>query len=87
MEAGEFAEPEDEGGGGDDEEPVGEAQGGDVEERTAKLHYEDLPGKDKGGYEQEASTTAEMECGAACGECACVEHVPELHEYEHGEEH
>ena len=37
-EAEEFAYPEDEGGGADDDCPVGEAEGGDVEEFTSDAY-------------------------------------------------
>ena len=82
----EFAYPEDKGGGGNYDEPVGELEGDYVEEFAARAHYKHLAGYDKERYQQEAAAAFEMEGGALGGEGAGVEHVPELQEDEDGEE-
>lgn len=85
-EAEEFADPEDQGGGGDDYQPVGELERFDVEKFSTEGDDKYLTDKYRGGDEDEASAGVEVESGASGFKGAGIEHVPELEEYEDCEE-
>ena len=84
--ANSFPDPEYYRGAYDDYQPVGEQQRRHVEELPAKFNDQYLTDEDYRGYQQETAAALEMERRATCGECAGVEHVPELEEHEDGEE-
>ncbi len=81
-----LANPKDNGGGGYDNDPVGEAKWNDAEEAAAEGDDKYLSEKDQDSGEEEASAVFEMQSGAPCGKRACIEHIPELEEHEGGEE-
>lgn len=75
-----LAYPEDGGGAGDDDEPVGHAQRHDVEELAAEADDGYLSHQDDRGYKHEFCATPEVEGRAACGEGSGIEEIPELQE-------
>ena len=86
-ETDQFAYPEHKRCAADDEKPVEDAEGGDIEEFAAHRHYEDLADNDHEGNHHEAARSLEMECRFPGFERTGVEHVPELEENENREEH
>lgn len=84
--AQQLAEPEDDAGGGDDDEPVGQAQGRDAEHAASERHYKYLPYGHDGQNQQKLAAMGKMQGRTAGGIGAGVEEVPELHEHEDGEE-
>lgn len=85
-EATEFAYPEHDGGRSDNDDPVGEFEGGHCKEFSTYAYDSYLTKQDEGCDGEEAGAIFEVECRAACGECAGVKHIPELQEDEDGEE-
>lgn len=87
AEAEELGNPEDERCGAYYYQPVGQAEGDDGEESSAELDDEYLTDQDKTYGKEEAAAVSEMERRLSALEGAGIEHVPELHEHEHGEEY
>lgn len=68
-------------------QPVERLEGLEVEHLTAKGHYQYLAEEYEHGYQQEAAAAFEAQGRVARGKGARVEHVPELHHHECGEEY
>ena len=82
-----LANPQHNGGSGKDINPIHELQRGHAEERTAHTHDEYLPGQDNEGHPQEAFAGVQpAECRLHIAKGLGIEHIPELQEYEDGEE-
>ena len=81
-----FANPQYRRCSGDDNHPVGQLKGYDVEELAADFYNKNLTGKYGASYSNESSTPFHMQCRTSGGECACIKHVPELQEDKCGEE-
>lgn len=86
AEAEDFADPHYEGGCGDDNQPIKDFDGADVEELAAEFHDDYLADDDEHAYGDKASAIAQMQCRAVRTVGACIEEVPELHEDEEREE-
>lgn len=86
AEAEDFADPHYEGGCGDDNQPVKDFDGADVEELSAEFHDDYLAYDDEHAYGDKAAAIAQMQSRAVRSVGACIEEVPELHEDEEREE-
>lgn len=82
----ELADPKNQRCERDNYDPIIYAKGNHIEKTSSERHYQYLAEQDDGGYFHKSLASLEMKCRASGLEGPCVEHIPELEEYEDREE-